>query len=146
MPNGAFCQDAIGDENLLQPASIEKLTAIHRYLLDIYLKTSKHDDASQEYEYLLMLRPHDPELNFEYGRFLERTAGRTTSDRGIPFLEKAFVLEPTNTKYSHTLAGALLRAKQWSKFHELNKTIHLMPASIYGYLWRSEWRKHRRDR
>ncbi len=143
VPNDAFGQNAARVESVLQSVSDAKLTTIHRYLLDIYLKSSKQAEAIQEYEYLLTAKPDDPQLNFEYGRFL------VVQDRptiGIRYLEKAFELAPTNKNYSHTLAAALLRAKQWSRFHELNKIIHFGPRLEYGFLWDNERREDRGNR
>ena len=83
---------------------------IHKELLHIYLAEKKYRDAQEEYQTLLVIKPGDAQLHYDFGNFLAHKGDYSTS---LTHYQQAVKLSPGNADYNGGLGDAFLRIKDY---------------------------------
>ncbi len=83
---------------------------LHTYLLNIYIAQKRKPEAMTEYKYLVAMKPNDPRLNCDLGKF-EASSGQLAS--AIAHIKKACELDPSNAQYWSMLGSVYLKAKEY---------------------------------
>lgn len=92
-------------------ASIKRRKEVlHTCLLNIYLNQKRSPEAMKEYQALIALKPSDPKMHYDYGRFL---AVMGKNSEAIAELKKAAQLNPGDKDINGVLGTTLVRAKQF---------------------------------
>lgn len=97
-------------EALDKGALIERKEKVHTYLLNIYIAQKRKPEAMTEYKRLLAMKPNDPRLNSDLGKF-EASSGQLAS--AIAHMKKACELDPGNALYWSMLGSVYLKAKDY---------------------------------
>lgn len=90
----------------------ERKERVHTYLLNIYIDQKRKPEAMAEYKNLLAMKPNDPKLNSDLGKF-EASSGRLAS--AILHMKKACDLDPDNKSNWAALGAIYLKAKDYQK-------------------------------
>lgn len=91
-------------------ALAERKEKVHTYLLNIYIAQKRKPEAMTEYKTLIAMKPNDPRLNSDLGKF-EASSGQLAS--AIAHLKKACELDPGNAQYWSMLGTVYLKAKDY---------------------------------
>lgn len=106
-----LAQDS-GSAALDKAALAERKEKVHTYLLNIYIAQKRKPEAMTEYKTLVAMKPNDPRLNSDLGKF-EASSGQFAS--AISHIKKACELEPNNAENWAMLGGVYLKAKDYQK-------------------------------
>lgn len=90
----------------------ERKERVHTYLLNIYIDQKRKPEAMAEYKNLPAMKPNDPKLNSELGKF-EASSGQFAL--AISHLKKACDIDPDNKANWAALGAIYLKAKDYQK-------------------------------
>lgn len=88
----------------------QRKESVNTYLLNIYKSQKRKPEAMAQYKVLLAMKPSDPKLNGDLGKF-EASSGQF--QQAILHLKKACDLDPGNADYWASLGATLLKAKKY---------------------------------
>jgi len=107
-----------------QAALAQRKESVHTYLLNIYIAQKRKPEAMAEYKTLLAMKPDDPALNNDLGKF-EASSGQFAS--AAVHTKKACDLDPANSNNWGNLAAIYLKMKDYPK--ALDAYDHAIAAS-----------------
>ncbi len=96
------------DQALIQ----NRKESIHTYLLNIYIAQKRKPEAMAQYKTLLAMKPNDPRLNNDLGKF-EASSGQMGP--AIIHMKKAVDLDPGNAQYWGQLGQVYIKAKRYNE-------------------------------
>ncbi len=102
--------------------------SIHTYLLNIYIAQKRKPEAMSEYKILLGMKPNDPKLNNDLGKF-EASSGQMGP--AIIHMKKACDLDPGNAEFWGTLGQVYIKAKQYNPALEAYKHAVSLGGETY---------------
>ncbi len=100
------------DESVVKvdPATFaQRKESVNTYLLNIYIAQKRKPEAMAQYKTLLAMKPNDPKLNGDLGKF-EASSGQFAL--AISHLKKACDLDPGNAENWAALGATYLKAKR----------------------------------
>lgn len=90
----------------------QRKESVNTYLLNIYISQKRKPEAMAQYKVLLAMKPNDPKLNGDLGKF-EASSGHFPL--AISHLKKACDLDPANAEYWAALGATSLKAKKYQE-------------------------------
>ncbi len=104
-----LAQDS-GSAALDKAALAARKEKVHTYLLNIYIAQKRKPEAMAQYKTLLAIKPSDPRLNSDLGKF-EASSGQFAS--AIAHMKKACELDPDDARNWSMLGSVYLKAKEY---------------------------------
>lgn len=90
----------------------QRKESVNTYLLNIYIAQKRKPEAMAQYKTLLAMKPTDPKLNGDLGKF-EASSGQFAS--AVAHLKKACELDPANPENWGALGATYLKMKEYDK-------------------------------
>lgn len=88
----------------------QRKESVNTYLLNIYIAQKRKPEAMAQYKTLLAMKPTDPKLNGDLGKF-EASSGQLVA--AITHMRKACDLDPGNAQFWGTLGQVYIKNKQY---------------------------------
>lgn len=98
--------------SLDKAALADRRERVHTYLMNIYISQKRKPEALSEFRTLVSMKPNDPNLNLDLGKF-EASSGQLAS--AISHIKKACELEPNNAENWAMLGAVYLKSKDYQK-------------------------------
>ncbi len=102
--------------------------SIHTYLLNIYIAQKRKPEAMAAYKTLLAMKPNDPKLNNELGKF-EASSGQMAP--AITHMKKAVDLDPGNAQFWGQLGQVYIKAKRYNEAMDAYKRAVSLGGADY---------------
>lgn len=121
--------EALAQGEPVDPVMIaHRKESIHTYLLNIYINQKRKPEAMAQYKILLGMKPNDPKLNNDLGKF-EASSGQMAA--AITHMKKACDLDPGNAQFWGTLGQVYIKNKQYTPAIEAYKRAVSLGGADY---------------